>query len=136
MTKTILGPIFFFTTHKKFVSEKIVGSGSREMFGSKIILGRRKCWVQKKFVSKKLLGPKNILGPKETFGSSSIKGRLHKRPSCIKGRLPSKVFNQRSSSIRCCLPSKIVFHQSSSSIKGRLQSNLPSKVIISNTCQI
>ena len=42
------------------------------------------------------------------------------------GRFPSKVvFHQRSSSVKGCLPSKVVFHQKSSSIKGRL----PSKVV-------
>ena len=51
-----------------------------------------------------------------------IKGCLHWRSSCIKGRLPLKfVFLQR------CLPSKVIFHQKSSSVKGRL----PSKVVFS-----
>ena len=41
----------------------------------------------------------------------------------IKGCLPSKViFHQMSSSIKGCLPSKFVFHQRLSSIKGLLPS--------------
>ena len=46
--------------------------------------------------------------------------------SSVKGCLPSKiVFRQRSSSVKGCLPSKVVFRQRSSSVKGRL----PSKVV-------
>ena len=46
--------------------------------------------------------------------------------SSIKGCLPSKVvFHQRSSSIKGRFPSKVVFHRRSSSIKGCL----PSKVV-------
>ena len=52
----------------------------------------------------------------------------HHRLSSIKGnlRLPSKVFfHQKSSSIKGCLSSKVVFHQRSLSVKGPF----PSKVI-------
>ena len=51
---------------------------------------------------------------------------FHWRSSSIKCCLPSKVvFHRRSSSIEGHLPSKVVFHQRSSSIKG----HLPSKVV-------
>ena len=46
---------------------------------------------------------------------------------CVRssGRLPSKViFHQMSSSAKSRLPSKVVFHQMSSSIKGRLPSTV------------
>ena len=64
--------------------------------------------------------------------SSCIEGRLaskvvlHGRLSCMEGFLPLKVvFRRRSSSIKVRLPSKVVFCQRSSSIKG----HLPSKVV-------
>ena len=48
------------------------------------------------------------------------------RSSCVIRHLPSKVvFRQRSSFLKGRLPSKVVFHQRSSSVKG----HLPSKVI-------
>ena len=51
---------------------------------------------------------------------------FHQRSSSIKCRLPSKViFRQRSSSVKGRFPSKVVFRQMSSSIKCRL----PSKVV-------
>ena len=51
---------------------------------------------------------------------------FYQKSSSVKGCLPSKVvFRQRSSSVKGCLPSKVVFRQRSSSVKGRL----PSKVV-------
>ena len=78
---------------------------------------------------------------------SSVKYLLSKvfcqRSSSIKVRLPSKVvFCQRSSSVKGPLPSKVLFHRRSLFVRGRLPSNvifhqrsssvkgrLPSKVI-------
>ena len=50
---------------------------------------------------------------------------MQQRLSSIKGRLPSKiVFYQRSSSIKGCLPSKVIFNQMSSSNQGCLPSKI------------
>ena len=66
---------------------------------------------------------------------------FHQRLSSINDRLPSKVilhqrsssikviFHQRSSSVKGRLPSLVLFHQRSPFIKGRLKGHLPSEVI-------
>ena len=78
----------------------------------------------KKIESKKILGPKKQFTAKQNMSSALLALAVCK---LFYVKLPSNVvFHQMSPSMKCRLTSKVVFHQKLSSIKGRL----PSKVIL------
>ena len=97
------------------------------LVGFHVIYNRTKqCYISP------FLGSSSFLRSSCSLGCPHFFGRPYSMLSSffslcsIKGCVPSKVvFHQRSSSIKGCLPSKVVFHERSSSIKGCL----PSKVV-------